>query len=53
MLKTPKEVFEEVLIELGFADYKPSQMTNSDYWLCTITAMERYAELVKWIAKER
>jgi len=33
------------LEELGFADYKPNQMTNSDYWLCTCTAMERYAEL--------
>jgi hypothetical protein len=46
-MKTSSEVFKEVLIELGFAGYKPSQMTNSDYWLCTTTAMERYAELVK------
>jgi hypothetical protein len=46
-MKTTSEVFKEVLIELGFAGYKPSQMTNSDYWLCTTTAMERYAKLVK------
>lgn len=42
-MKTPQEVFKEVLEELGFAGYKPNQMTNSDYWLCTCTAMERYA----------
>ena len=46
-MKTTSEVFKEVLIELGFAGHKPSQMSNSDYWLCTTTAMERYAELVK------
>ena len=44
-IKTTHEVFKDVLEELGFADYKPNQMTNSDYWLCTCTAMERYAEL--------
>ena len=44
-IKTTHEVFKDVLEELGFSDYKPNQMTNSDYWLCTCTAMERYAEL--------
>jgi len=44
-IKTTHEVFKDVLEDLGFADYKPNQMTNSDYWLCTCTAMERYAEL--------
>lgn len=46
-MKTPQEVFKEVLEDLGFAGYKPDQMTNSDYWLCTCTAMERYAESQK------
>lgn len=43
-MKTPEEVFKQVLISLGFADHKPSQMTNSDYWLCTTTAMQEYAD---------
>lgn len=43
-MKTTEEVFEEVLKELGFDGYKPSQMTNSDYWMCTNTAMKRFAE---------
>lgn len=42
-MKTTQEVFKETLEELGFANHKPSQMTNSDYWLCTNTAMEKYA----------
>ena len=46
-MKTTNEVFKEVLVELGFDKCKPSEMSNSDYWLCTTTAMERYAELVK------
>lgn len=46
-MKTTTEIFKEVLEELGFAGYKPSQMTNSDYWLCTCAAMERYAEQFK------
>ena len=46
-MKTSSEVFIEVLVDLGFSEYKPSQMTNSDYWLCTCTAMERYANYVK------
>lgn len=41
--KTEQEVFADTIIELGFAGYKPSQMTNSDYWLCTCTAMRKYA----------
>ena len=44
-MKTTQEIFKEVLEELGFAEYKPDQMTNSDYWLCTCTAMERYARI--------
>lgn len=59
-MKTSQEVFKEVLEELGFAGYKPDQMTNSDYWLCTCTAMERFAESQKsaipivseWVAVE-
>ena len=45
-LKTPQEIFKEVITELGFHNYKPSEMTNSDYWLCTCKAMERYAEYI-------
>ena len=41
-MKTPRDTFKEVVEEFGFSDAKPSQLTNSDYWLCTITAMERY-----------
>lgn len=43
-MKTTKEVFRSVLKELGFDGHKPSQMSNSDYWLCTNTAMEKFAE---------
>ncbi len=43
-MKKPTEIFKEVLEELGFARYKPDQMSNSDYWMCTCTAMERYAD---------
>lgn len=43
--KTTQEVFHDTLIKLGFANHKPSQMTNSDYWLCTTTAMEEYGRL--------
>jgi len=39
------EVFKKVLTDLGFHDYKPSQMSNSDYWLCTNTAMQSYSDL--------
>ena len=42
--KTPAEIFKKVLQELGFDGYKPSEMSNSDYWLCTCTAMEQYAQ---------
>lgn len=44
MSKEAREVFQETLKELGFSNHKPSQMSNSDYWLCTCTAMEKYAE---------
>ena len=44
-IKTTKEVFKQVLIDLGFHDCKPSEMTNSDYWLCTSVAMETYLEI--------
>lgn len=37
-----EEIFSQVLIDLGFAGYKPSEMSNSDYWLCTCTAMRIY-----------
>jgi len=43
-MKTTHEVFKEVLKELGFDGFKPDQMTNSDYWLCSNTAMKRFAE---------
>lgn len=43
-MKTTKEVFRSVLKELGFERHKPSQMSNSDYWMCTETAMKKYAE---------
>jgi len=43
-MRTPQEVFKQALEKLGFANHKPSQMTNSDYWLCTTTAMTLYAE---------
>lgn len=41
-MKTTREVFKETLDKLGFSGYKPNEMTNSDYWLCTTTAMEEY-----------
>lgn len=41
---TAREIFRNTLEELGFANYKQSEMTNSDNWLCTCTAMERYAD---------
>jgi hypothetical protein len=43
-MKTTNEIFKEVLDELGFSGYKPSQMSNSDYWMCTERAMEKYAK---------
>lgn len=43
-MNTTKEVFRSVLKELGFERHKPSQMSNSDYWMCTETAMKKYAE---------
>lgn len=42
--KNSADIFKEVLDDLGFSGYKPHQMTNSDYWLCTTKAMEVYAE---------
>ena len=42
-MKTTQEVFKEILTETGFGNYKPSEMSNSDYWMCTEKAMERYA----------
>ena len=50
-MKNTADIFKETLKELGFADHLPNQMSNSDYWLCTTTAMVNYAkqftELVK------
>lgn len=40
---TARETFLEVLKQLGFSKKLPFQMSNSDYWLCTTTAMERFA----------
>lgn len=40
---TEQEVFKKVLEDLGFADYKPSEMTNSDYWMCTCKAMQEFS----------
>jgi hypothetical protein len=51
-MKTTKEVFKETLKELGFANHKPSQMTNCDYWLCTNIAMENYAKQFAVIVEE-
>lgn len=39
-----EEVFKKTLDDLGFSGYKQSEMTNSDNWLCTCTAMESYAK---------
>jgi hypothetical protein len=47
-MKSPHEIFKEVLTELGFYGYKQSEMSNSDNWLCTTTAMERYADQFKY-----
>lgn len=41
------QVFKDVIKRLGFANSKPDQMTNSDYFLCTITAMEEYSQQSK------
>jgi len=46
-MKTTNEIFKEVLIDLGFADHKPSELSNSDYWMATEKAMELYAEQFK------
>ena len=46
-MKTTNVIFKEVLDELGFSGCKPSEMSNSDYWMCTEKAMERYAEQFK------
>lgn len=43
-MKTTHRVFKETLTETGFGNYKPSQMSNSDYWMCTEKAMDRYAD---------
>lgn len=43
-MKTTATVFKEVLEDLGFSNYKPSEMTNSDYFLCTYTAMNVFAK---------
>lgn len=43
-MKTPQEIFKKVITDLGFENYKQSEMTNSDNWLCTITAMQEYAQ---------
>ncbi len=43
-MKELETIFKEVLEELGFAEHKPDQMSNSDYWMCTCTAMGRYAK---------
>lgn len=48
IMKTTHEVFKEILTETGFGNYKPSEMSNSDYWMCTEKAMERYAEQFKY-----
>jgi hypothetical protein len=53
-MKTTQEVFKEILTETGFGNYKPSEMSNSDYWMCTEKAMERYANefsigFVEWL----
>lgn len=45
IMKTPHEVFRETLKDLGFENHKPSEMSNSDYHLCTITAMYNFAKL--------
>lgn len=47
-MKTTNEIFREVLTETGFGNYKPSEMSNSDYWMCTEQAMEIYAEQFKY-----
>ena len=39
-----REHFKKTIEELGFANAGPDQMTNSDYWLCTVTAMRSYSD---------
>jgi len=46
-MKSTNEIFKEVLIDLGFANHKPSELSNSDYWMATEKAMEIYAEQFK------
>jgi len=45
-MKTAEAVFKQALDQLGFSSHKPSEMSNSDYWLCTSTAMQLYARQV-------
>lgn len=52
-MKTPQEVFKQTLEALGFANHKPSEMSNSDYWLCTTTAMVTYAEMCCELQKQK
>jgi len=40
------EVFKQTLIDLGFSECKPSDMTNSDYWFCACTAMQNYSKIL-------
>ena len=47
-MKTTHEIFQETIKELGFENHRASDMSNSDYWICTKTAMEKYAEQFKY-----
>ena len=40
-----RQLFKKTVERLGFAGHQPDQMTNSDYWLCTVKAMEEYSDL--------
>lgn len=44
-MKTSREVFKETLERLGFSNYKPSEMSNSDYWMCSNEAMKEYSNI--------
>lgn len=52
-MKSTATIFKEILTETGFGNYKPSEMSNSDYWMCTEKAMERYANQFKNESKDK
>lgn len=43
-MKSPEQIFLEVLKELGFEYHKPSEMSNSDYYMVTMESMKKFGK---------